>query len=156
MKWSPDTYSYVGDHTHIAQNVAIGRYCSIANLCTIGAQQHVMTGLTTYPVSDGDTRRTKIGNDVWIGANTVVMSGVTIGTGAVIGAGSVVTRNVPPYAIAYGNPARVHRYRFDHYTIEALLESKWWEKSKNELRSLPLGDPLACVEALKKAREAKD
>ena len=145
-------YSYLGDHTHIGQNTTIGRYCSIANLCTIGAQHHDMTALSTFPhkAEDGDGRQTIIGHDVWIGSNSVVISGVTIGTGAVIGAGSVVTDDVPPYAIAYGNPARIHRYRFDRYTIDKLLQSRWWELSIAEAKALPVSDPLECIKRMGK------
>lgn len=67
-----------------------------------------------------------IGNDVWIAGNVKILSGVTIGDGAVIGASSVVTRDIPPYAVAAGNPARVIRYRFDEDTIAALLRIQWW------------------------------
>jgi acetyltransferase-like isoleucine patch superfamily enzyme len=78
---------------------------------------------------------TKIGNDVWIGNSAIIMPNVTeIGDGAVIGAGAVVNKNVPPYAVVVGNPARIVRYRFSKEAIEELLESKWWEKSKEELK----------------------
>ncbi len=68
-----------------------------------------------------------IGNDVWIGANAIILPGVNIGDGAVIGAGTVVTKDVPPYAIVGGNPARVIKYRFDENTINTLLKIKWWD-----------------------------
>ena len=75
-----------------------------------------------------------IGNDVWIGHNAIILSGVSsIGDGAVIGAGAVLYKDVPPYAVVLGNPARVVRYRFSAEKIEELLESKWWEKSIDEL-----------------------
>lgn len=82
--------------------------------------------------------KVKIGNDVWIGANVVinVMKGKcnTIGDGAVIGSGSVVTHDVPPYAIVYGNPARVHRYRFTDKQIAILERVKWWDWSNAKIR----------------------
>jgi acetyltransferase-like isoleucine patch superfamily enzyme len=110
-----------------------------------------MTGLSTSPgKGDGDGRKTVIGHDVWIGCNSVVLSGVTIGTGAVIGAGSVVTKDIPPYAIAYGNPAKVHRYRFDPETIDALLKSEWWRFSMEQLKTLPLNKPLQCIKRMGK------
>lgn len=142
-------YTYLGDHSHIGQNTTIGNYCSIANLCTIGAQQHDITGLSTFP-GKPDTRKTTIGHDVWIGCNSVVLSGVTIGTGAVIGAGSIVTKDIPPYAIAYGNPAMVHGYRFDSETIEALLKSEWWRFTMEQLKTLPLNKPLQCIKRMGK------
>lgn len=82
--------------------------------------------------------KVKIGNDVWIGANAVinVMKGKcnTIGDGAVIGAGSIVTHDVPPYAIVYGNPAHVHRYRFTDKQIEILEKVKWWDWRNSQIR----------------------
>ena len=75
-----------------------------------------------------------IGNDVWIGHNAIISPSVsTIGDGAIIGAGSVVNKDVPPYAVVVGNPARVIRYRFSEEKIQELLKSKWWEKSLDEL-----------------------
>ncbi|WP_352629335.1 CatB-related O-acetyltransferase [Mesorhizobium sp. M0496] len=68
-----------------------------------------------------------IGNDVWVGARATIMSGVTIGDGAVVAACSVVTKDVPPYAIVAGNPARVIKYRFSEDTIAAMLKIRWWD-----------------------------
>lgn len=80
-----------------------------------------------------------IGNDVWIGVNACVLSGVRIGDGAVVGACSVVTRDVPPYAIVAGNPARLVRKRFDDETIEELLKIKWWDWDIERIKeNLPL------------------
>ena len=73
------------------------------------------------------TKRTVIGADVWVGARATVVAGVNVGVGAVIGTGSVVTRDVPPYAIVAGVPAKVIKYRFSEDIIKRLLESKWWE-----------------------------
>jgi len=75
-------------------------------------------------------KRTRIGNDVWIGAGATLLGkggGLTIGDGAIVGAGSVVTKDVPPYAIVGGNPARIIRYRFDEAIIRRLLALKWWD-----------------------------
>jgi acetyltransferase-like isoleucine patch superfamily enzyme len=138
--------SYVGDFTHIAQNTTIGSYCSIANLCTIGAAPHDLKRLTTFPFVLVDGYKTVIGHDVWIGCNSVILAGVNIGTGAVIGAGSVVTKDVPPYSIVVGNPARVLRYRFSKELIPRLLESRWWELPEDRVKSLPLDDPEKCIE----------
>jgi acetyltransferase-like isoleucine patch superfamily enzyme len=75
-----------------------------------------------------------IGNDVWIGQNAIILPSVArIGDGAVIGAGAVVTKDVEPYSIVVGNPARLLRYRFSQETIVKLQESRWWEKSVGEL-----------------------
>ncbi len=74
-----------------------------------------------------------IENDVWIGANAVILKGVKIGNGAIIGAGTIVRDDVPPYAICIGNPGRIVKYRFDDEIIDLLLKSKWWMLNKNEL-----------------------
>jgi virginiamycin A acetyltransferase len=74
-----------------------------------------------------------IGNDVWIGANVIILSGVKIGDGAIIGAGAVVTKDIPPYAIAYGVPAEVRGYRYDKDTIQKLLKIAWWNWSEKKI-----------------------
>ena len=135
----------VVDRTNNTQLV-IGKFCSIAASCTflLGAE-HRSDWVTTYPfsalsrpeqggwtggrsiqghpASKGDIR---IGNDVWIGTHAIILSGVTIGDGAVIAAGSVVTKDVPPYAIVGGNPAKLIRFRFDEPLRQALLRIAWW------------------------------
>lgn len=78
----------------------------------------------------------RVGNDVWLGQNAIVLSGVTIGTGAIVGAGAVVTSDVPAYAIVVGNPARIARYRFPPETIVRLLDSRWWDLSDEQLLGL--------------------
>jgi len=75
-----------------------------------------------------------VGNDVWIGARAIILSGVTIGNGAVVAAGSVVTKDVPPYAIAAGNPARPISYRFSVETIEAMQRIRWWDWPLEKLK----------------------
>jgi len=77
-----------------------------------------------------------LGNDVWIGANTLIMGGIKVGDGAIIGAGAVVTKDIPAYAIAVGCPAKVIRYRFDEPTIGRLLALQWWNKPDQEIRNL--------------------
>jgi len=95
--------------------------------------------------------RTRIGNDVWIGAGAYVKAGVTIGDGAVVGMASVVTRDVPAYAIVAGNPARIIRMRFAEDVVHALLDMQWWLLSDEELRAL--GPMFHDPEALIKCRE---
>lgn len=91
----------------------------------------------------------KIGNDCWIGARVFLAGGITVGDGAVILAGAVVTKDVPPYAIAGGVPARILRYRYDPETIDFLLQAKWWDKPLEWLRD---NSHLLCdIEQLKKA-----
>ena len=75
----------------------------------------------------------KIENDVWIGIQSLILDGVTIGDGAVIGARTVVTKDVPPYAIVVGSPARIIKYRFNEEVIQRLLEIKWWNLSDEEI-----------------------
>ena len=95
-----------------------------------------------------------VGNDVWIGAHVLIKGGIRIGDGAVIGMGSVVTKDVPAYAIIGGNPAHLIRYRFEKDVIERLLLSKWWELPLEEIISLreDFGDPSKLCSAVEKKR----
>lgn len=125
----------------------IGRYCSIAPEVRIflGGEHHV-DWVTTYPFSaiEREARQypghphTKgpvtIENDVWIGYGAIILSGVKIGNGAVIGAGSVVSKNVPAYTIFAGNPARMVRKRFSDEVIERLEKIAWWEWPEERIR----------------------
>jgi acetyltransferase-like isoleucine patch superfamily enzyme len=92
-----------------------------------------------------------IGNDVWIG-NNVNIIGASVGDGAVVAAGSVVTKDVPPYAIVAGVPATVKRYRFSEKIIERFLRSKWWEFELEQLNGLPFRDPERCLDLLEEIR----
>jgi acetyltransferase-like isoleucine patch superfamily enzyme len=82
--------------------------------------------------------KTVIGNDVWIGVGTIILPGVTIGDGAIIGAGSIVTKNIPPYAIAAGNPAKIIKYRFSEDIINKLLSLKWWQYAPWDLHKFDI------------------
>lgn len=133
------------------QHADIGGFTSIANCVVIGGGAHPMEWVGMSPVfySGRDSvkakfseharepvRRIVIGHDVWIGHSAIVLPGVEVGNGAVIGAGAIVTKSVPPYAIVAGNPARVLRYRFDEETVRRLEAICWWAWSDEELRSL--------------------
>src|SRR5665811_2625453 len=86
-----------------------------------------------------------IGNDVWIGANATILRGVTIGDGAIIASGSVVTKDVAPYSVVGGVPARHIRFRFDEDTIAELLDLRWWRFSPNDLSGVPFDDVNAAI-----------
>jgi len=132
------------DMKAVINKIIIGNFCSIARNVTFQEYNHDFTKLTSYfvhrnlenkpmkedVISKGDII---IEHDVWIGTHCVILSGVTIGTGAVVAANSVVTSDIPPYAIVAGSPAKVIKYRFDEKTISDLLQSKWWEKDKDEV-----------------------
>lgn len=133
-------YTYIGRNTLI-QNTEIGGFCSISESCNIGMPSHPLDFVSTSPVflEGGNCLKThfanfpynpcpktKIGNDVWIGAGAKIKSGLSVGNGAVIAAGAVVTRDVPDYAIVGGVPAKIIRYRFDNDIIEKLQSSQWW------------------------------
>lgn len=129
----------------------IGRFCSIANGVVLGQDKagHPLDWVTTHPIAskvgqrcyDASVRPTVVGHDVWIGRDAMVFEGVSIGVGAVIAARAVVTRDVPPYAIVAGSPARLVRYRHPADLRELLLESKWWEYPLDVLHGLPLDEP---------------
>lgn len=148
-------------------NVRFGRYCSIAAGVVIGMHEHPTDWLTTsrtayFPQVNGwrelvaphrqeEIRQglrhfrnscpvTEIGNDVWIGQGAFIKSGVKIGTGSIIGARSIVLRDVPPYSIVVGTPGRVVRSRFPEATVQRLLAVQWWRFSIFDLFSAPMDD----------------
>lgn len=135
----------VGRYTKI-RDAEIGPYCSISWDVTIGAVGHPLDRPTAHAftyrnqfgiVNKNDSFGAEvvlIGHDVWIGCNVVIMPGLSIGDGAVIGAGSVVTKDIPSYTVVAGNPARVLRKRFDEGLSESLDRTHWWEWSDKELK----------------------
>lgn len=163
-------YTYVRDGSRLGSGVrSIGRYCSIAPGAVLGDGQHHLDWLTTHPFVDGpeyradegkllsaphgkDAGRTVIGNDVWIGANAIVMRGIVVGDGAVIGAGAVVTKDVPSYAIVAGVPARILRYRFPRQTVRLLLKLQWWQYTAASLVGVPFHDVEAAIAEIERRR----
>ncbi len=147
-KFNIGEYTYGAPTIHeFGEQLTIGRYCSIGPGVQIFlGGNHDTAMVSTYPFSvkfknkfghlkghPSSKGPIIIGNDVWIGAGAIIVSGVKIGDGAVVAAGSIVVKDIPPYAIAAGNPCAVKRYRFNDDSIKSLLESKWWEKDIDEL-----------------------
>ena len=93
-----------------------------------------------------------IGSDVWTGHNVNVMPGVSIGDGAVVGAGSVVTKDVPPFAVVVGAPATVQRLRFSEKIVERMLRLRWWDLELEELSGLPFRDVERCLDRIEAMR----
>jgi len=146
---SIDDYTYIGQNSSL-NNVQIGKYCSISKNVNIGLAVHPIEFISTSPVFfsphnatgygwiknklfDDSPKKVIIGNDVWIGINVSIMGGVTIGDGAIIGSHSLVTKNVEPYTIVGGVPAKKIRKRFNDEIISALIQYKWWNYSENEI-----------------------
>jgi len=145
----------IGDHTYIQKrstifNTEIGKFCSIASNVSIGPGIHKTDCVSTHPVfylkntpllkkfSNSDqfesSRRTFIGNDVWIGEKAIIIDGIKIGNGAIIASGAVVTKNVEPYSIVGGVPAKILKYRFNENERNSLLKTEWWNSSEEWLQ----------------------
>jgi acetyltransferase-like isoleucine patch superfamily enzyme len=140
-------HSFCGYDCDIA-HADIGSFVSIANGVIIGGGRHPMewTGMSPVFYEGSDSVKTKlstharmppkrvfIGHDVWIGRSAIILPGVEVGHGAVVGAGAVVTKPVPPYAIVAGNPARLIRHRFSEAVIARLLAAQWWKLDEERL-----------------------
>jgi chloramphenicol O-acetyltransferase type B len=124
--------------------IKTGSFCSFAsNIWIFIDGNHQINTFSTYPfnrlfpevpLNNWGKENPVIGNDVWIGRDVVIYSGVTIGDGAVIAGQSVITKSVPPYAVVAGNPARIVKYRFDEQTIRDLLAVRWWNLPDDFIR----------------------
>jgi acetyltransferase-like isoleucine patch superfamily enzyme len=155
----------------IGSNVkSIGRYCSIAPNISVGDGNHPMTWLSTAPFQYGGTSARRwldnpdrfptwepdktfgvtIGNDVWIGSDVLILPGIKIADGAVIAGGSVVTKDVEPYMIVAGNPARPMRTRLPAQDIERVLKLQWWQYDANDLEQVPFDDPVAAMDEIER------
>ncbi len=145
----------IGRHTYINRYVTlgtnlckIGRFCSIGSYSNIGAGPHPLDLLSTSPSTYKSGRgicsqtyfdeisagHTVIGNDVWIGSGAVILAGVKVADGAVVGANSVVTKDIEPYSIVAGSPAKHIKYRFQEPRIKKLLSDKWWLLDDDSLK----------------------
>lgn len=145
-------YSYVRSYSKLLGIAEIGRYCSIGRNVTLGLnpRNHPLDWVSTSTQFsrhyNNELSPTIVGHDVWVGNNAVVMAGLTIGHGAIIGCDAVVTKDVLPYEIVAGNPAKSIRFRFDKAIIKQLLASKWWDYDKNELEALDFQDIIHFTE----------
>jgi len=139
-------FSYIGARCHLSK-VRIGKFCSIAPDVKAGLGMHPSRGfVSTHPAlyapSYGlvktqafeEYHPIAVGHDVWIGTGATLMDGIKIGNGAIVGAHAVVTKDVPPYAVAVGIPAKIIRYRFSPEEIAQLQAFAWWDKSRQWLR----------------------
>lgn len=144
-----DRHSFCG-YDCVILNTDIGSFCSIANNVSVGASRHPMEWVSMSPVfyegrdsvrakfskhTREPAKRTEIGNDVWIGERAMIKQGIKVGHGAVIGMGSVVTKDVDDYTIVAGCPAKLIRKRFDDKVIEQLLSLRWWDLDDDYIRS---------------------
>lgn len=143
-------YSYIANNSHLI-NCSIGKFCSIGPFVKIGLGKHPVDRFSTSPIfystknplrinlvsqnTFKEFEEVSIGNDVWIGANAIIMDGVKIGDGAIVAAGAVVTKDVPDYAIVGGVPAKIIKYRFEESIIQKLKTVKWWEMDLNRLNN---------------------
>ena len=145
-----ESYSYIGSNS-ILQNVIIGKFCSIANDVFIGLGTHPSTLFSTSPLfyrkknkfkielvetdlKFEEYRKITIGNDVWIGTRAIIIDGTNIGDGVITAANSVVTKDIPPYAIVAGVPAKIIRFRFSDEKIKKLLDLEWWNWSLEKIK----------------------
>ena len=147
----------IGDFTYVAanstiSNTKIGKFCSIGPNFFCGAGIHPVNGISTSPTFYSTTgqngtilatenkiieeKEILIGNDVFIGVNVTILDDIKIGNGAIIGAGSIVTKDIPAYAVAVGVPAKVVKYRFEDDVIEKLQALQWWNFAEEQLKDV--------------------
>lgn len=156
----------IGEHSycfakHVIPGTKIGKYCSIALGVVIHPAEHDVYSVSTspnvpghiYSEGHGQSNGAIIGNDVWIGRNAIILNSCkNIGDGAIVAAGAVVTKDIPPYAIVGGVPARVIKYRFSPAIIKKLLKIQWWNLPDSELEKLPMDDVNLFVKVIKNVK----
>lgn len=142
-------YSYCSPETIVFSGTEIGRYCSIGYRVQIGCPEHPIHFLSTSPNIYRNERMkeycpwphndmkkpVKIGNDVWIGSNAVILQGVSLGDGCIVAAGAVVTKDIPPFSICGGVPAKQIGVRFESSVQKKILDSLWWEHDIDWIQS---------------------
>jgi len=162
-------YTYINVGCVIYPFVSIGKFCSIGRSCEIGLASHPTNFLSTHPFQMSKSlftrlqeynsintvdwkfhKKVAIGNDVWIGAKVCIQGGVTIGDGAIIAANAVVTKDVKPYAIVGGVPAKLIKYRFSEENIKKLLTLKWWNLELNKLQNITFNNIEKAINELER------
>lgn len=135
----------IGAHCFIHGTITIGRYCQFGPFASINTFNHPMHHMSTYInkrllggtlSKHKSSKETVIGNDVWVGKNAIILGGVTIGDGSIIAAGAVVSKDIPPYTIVGGVPAKVIKKRFSETIINELLNLQWWNKTEEEIEEI--------------------
>ena len=175
-------YSSIRDGGYMRSNIFIGRHSGLGRRCTVAAGMHNITGVSINSdtimakksnytddeldrlnirrdqtdVKEMNSRPVIIENDVFIGDNVIIMPGVTIGTGSVIAANSVVSKDIPPYVVAGGSPCVTIRDRFPDDVKEMLLQTKWWNARLDILKTLPVDNVFRFVDAFNELDDCQD
>lgn len=142
-----DKNTFIGDYTYIGPNsnvtkAVIGRYCSIGGNVNIGVGEHDIEKISLNACfyeniyEELTKNECVISDDVWVGVNAIILRGVKVGRGAVIGAGAIVTKDVAPYSVVVGVPAKEIKKRFSDIKINKIEESKWWKYDEKEARNI--------------------
>ncbi len=174
----------LGEHTYIGKKaglcspdkISFGDYCSIGNNTMFNPSQHPTNWLSVHPFQywekcnsklygnitnenaipfDEVPNNIEIGNDVWIGERAVIMGGVKINDGAIVALGAVVTKDVPPYAIVGGVPARVIKFRFPQNIIDELIRLQWWNLPYEYIKTLPFNNIEECIKQIKNYKSSE-